>query len=368
MLLEHMSNSGQRNPPVKGRGAITNGISNRFNNLSREFVGDWLDESELIDNPIKFRTNVMQEFPKSIVNFNNSPDLPFDRSINAYRGCEHGCIYCYARPTHAYFDLSPGQDFESKLFAKPKAAELLLQTFAKPGYVPAPLAIGTNTDPYQPIERRYRITRQILEVMEQTNHPVCITTKSDKLLDDLDLLSALAKRQLISVAISVTTLNSHIARILEPRAPSPSKRLAAIKKLEDMGVPTHVNISPVIPAITDHELENIVKISAEQGAKSVSFIPIRLPYEVAPLFEEWLEAHFPSRKEKVLKIIASMRNGKRNDPNFHSRMRGTGPWADLIKTRLNVAARKYGLNKDQVELRSDIFKRPLIKGSQMELF
>lgn len=363
-----MSDSAQRNTPIKGRGATTNGTSDRFNNLSREFDGDWLDESKLIDEPFKLRTSVAQEFPNSIVNFNSSPDLPFDRSVNAYRGCEHGCIYCYARPTHAYYDLSPGQDFESKLFAKPKAAELLLQTFAKPGYLPAPLAIGTNTDPYQPIERRYRITREILEVMLQTNHPVYITTKSDKLLNDIDLLSALAKRQLTSVAISVTTLNPHVARILEPRAPSPSKRLAAIKKLRDSGIPTHVNISPVIPAITDHELENIVKISAEQGAHSVSFIPIRLPHEVAPLFEQWLEAYFPDRKSKVLNIIASMRNGKRNDPNFHSRMRGTGPWADLVKTRLNIAARQHGLNKDRIELRTDLFKRPLVKGSQMELF
>ncbi|GAB5488422.1 MAG: PA0069 family radical SAM protein [Parasphingorhabdus sp.] len=363
-----MSKSIDQRPLAKGRGAITNDSSNRFNLPSREMDGDWLDDCKLIDDPVKFRTEITSEFPRSIINFNSSPDLPFDRSVNAYRGCEHGCIYCYARPTHAYYDLSPGQDFETKLFTKPNAAELLLQTFAKPSYQPAPLAIGTNTDPYQPIERQFRITRAILEVMLQTRHPVGITTKSDKLMDDLDLLSELAKLQLTAVAISVTTLNPATARLLEPRAPSPSKRLAAVERLRIAGIPVHVNIAPVVPAITDHELENIVKISAEKGAQSVSFIPVRLPHEVAPLFEEWLEAHFPDRKDKVLNIIASMRSGKRNDPNFYSRMRGEGPWADLIRTRLKIAASKHGLNKGRFELRTDLFKRPLVKGSQMELF
>ncbi|MEP2989066.1 MAG: PA0069 family radical SAM protein [Parasphingorhabdus sp.] len=363
-----MSKSFHQPKLVKGRGAATNNSSGRFNLPSREADGDWLDDSKLIDDPVKLHTEVTSEFPKSVINFNTSPDLPFDRSINAYQGCEHGCIYCYARPTHAYYDLSPGQDFETKLFAKPNAADLLLQTFAKPSYQPAPLAIGTNTDPYQPIERQYRITRAILEVMLQTQHPVGITTKSDKLIDDLDLLSELAKLELTAVAISVTTLNPTKARLLEPRAPSPSKRLAAVKVLRNAGVPVHVNISPIVPAITDHELENIIKISAERGAQSVSFIPVRLPHEVAPLFEEWLEAHFPDRKEKVLNIIASMRSGKRNDPNFYSRMRGKGPWAELIKTRLKIAASKHGLNEGRFELRTDLFKRPLIKGSQMELF
>lgn len=352
----------------KGRGAVTNNSSGRFNLPEREADGDWLDDSKLIDEPVKLHTEVTTEFPKSIINFNTSPDLPFDRSINAYRGCEHGCIYCYARPTHAYYDLSPGQDFETKLFAKPNAAELLRQTFAKTNYQPAALAIGTNTDPYQPIEKRYRITRAILEVMLETRHPVGITTKSDKLLDDLDILSELAKLKLTAVAISITTLTPVTARLLEPRAPSPSKRIAAVEQLRNAGVPVHVNIAPVVPAITDHELENIVKAAADHGAQSVSFIPIRLPHEVAPLFEQWLDTHFPDRKDKVLNIIASMRNGKRNDPNFYSRMRGKGPWAELIRTRLKIATRKHGLNEGRFELRTDLFKRPLVKGSQMELF
>lgn len=352
----------------KGRGAVSNDSGGRFNLPSCEVDGDWLDSSRLIDDPVKLHTEVTTEFPKSIINFNTSPDLPFDRSINAYRGCEHGCVYCYARPTHAYYDLSPGQDFETKLFAKPNAAELLLQTFAKKSYRPASLAIGTNTDPYQPIEGRYRITRSILKVMLETRHPVGITTKSNKLLDDLDLLSKLAKLKLTAVAVSVTTLNPATARILEPRAPTPLNRLAAVRKLRNAGVPVHVNIAPVIPAITDHELENIVKVAADFGAQSVSFIPVRLPHEVAPLFEEWLDTHFPDRKDKVLNIIASMRDGKRNDPNFYSRMRGKGPWAELIRTRLKIAARKSGLGEGRFELRTDLFKRPLIKGSQMELF
>jgi DNA repair photolyase len=352
----------------KGRGAVTNGSSNRFNLPDRDLDGDWLDYRELIDDTHKLHTKVTTEFPKSIINFNTSPDLPFDRSINAYRGCEHGCIYCYARPTHAYYDLSPGLDFETKLFAKPDAANLLRQTFAKPSYQPASLAIGTNTDPYQPIERHYRITREILKVMLETRHPVGITTKSNKLLADLDILIALAKLRLTAVAISVTTLEPRTARLLEPRAPSPMKRLDAVRHLRDAGIPVHVNISPVIPAITDHELESIVAAAAEHGAQSVSFIPVRLPHEVAPLFEDWLETHFPDRKEKVLNIIASMRSGKRNDPNFYSRMRGKGPWADLIRTRLKIAARKHELGDGRFELRTDLFKRPLVKGSQLDLF
>lgn len=365
---EHMSKSQARKRYSKGRGAVTNRVSDRFNLPVREFDGDWIDTSVEIDGLQKLRTEVTQEFPKSIINFNTSPDLPFDRSINAYRGCEHGCIYCYARPTHAYHDLSPGKDFETRLFAKPNAAQLLRQTFAKPRYRPASLAIGTNTDPYQPIEKRYRITRTILEVMLETRHPVGITTKSNKVLDDLDLLSELAKLALTAVAISVTTLEPAVARILEPRAPSPNKRLEAVKKLSDAKIPVHVNIAPVIPAITDHELENIVHESAAYGARSVSFIPVRLPHEVAPLFEQWLETHFPDRKDKVLNIIASMRDGKRNDPDFYSRMRGKGPWAKLIRTRLQIAARKYNLGEGRFELRTDLFKRPVTNGSQLELF
>ncbi|VAV89245.1 Radical SAM domain protein [hydrothermal vent metagenome] len=353
----------------KGRGAPTNVTPTRFNLKERITDGDWLDDQDVLGNtPARLHTEVTIEYPKSILNFNTSPDLPFDRSVNAYRGCEHGCIYCYARPTHAYHDLSPGLDFETKLFAKQNAAELLRHTFAKPTYKPAALAIGTNTDPYQPIEKRCRITREILEVMLETRHPVGITTKSDKVLADRDLLSKLADLKLTAVAISITTLEPQTARLLEPRAPSPAKRLLAVKQLRDAAIPVHVNIAPVIPAITDHELESIVEAAAEHGAQSISITPVRLPHEVTPLFEAWLEMHFPDRKRKVMNIISSMREGRTNDPRFHSRMRGTGPWAELLRTRLNIAARKAGLKKPEFALRTDLFRRPIARGSQMELF
>jgi len=356
-------------PARKGRGAVTNTESHRFNLPSRETDGDWLDDREALgDAPTKLRTQVTTEAPKSILSFNKSPDIPFDRSINAYRGCEHGCVYCYARPTHAYHDLSPGLDFETKLFAKPNAAQLLRETLAKPTYRPAPIAIGTNTDPYQPIEKRYQITRQILQVMLETRHPVGITTKSNRVLDDGKILSQLAALDLAAIAISVTTLDGNIARILEPRAPSPTKRLQAVSQLHALGIPVHVNIAPVIPAITDHEIEAIVAAAAAHGARSVSVIPVRLPHEVAPLFEQWLEAHFPDRKQKVMGIIASLRDGKKNDPNFHSRMKGQGPWAELLHHRVAIAARKCNLGKAKFALRTDLFQRPIVKGSQMELF
>jgi DNA repair photolyase len=353
----------------KGRGAPSNAVSQRFNLQDRDMDGDWLDERDRIgDSAAKLRTDVTIEFPKSIINYNKSPDLPFDRSINAYRGCEHGCVYCYARPTHAYHGLSPGLDFESKLFAKPNAAELLRQTFSKPNYQPTSLAIGTNTDPYQPIEKRYRITRQILEVMLETMHPVVITTKSNRVVDDRDLLARLAELQLTAVAISVTTLDPQTARLLEPRAPAPARRLEAVQKLSEAGIHVHVNIAPVVPGITDHEIESIVAAAVDCGAKSISFIPMRLPHEVAPLFEQWLEMHYPERKSKVMSIVRQMRGGRRNDPAFHSRMRGQGPWADLISTRLAIAMRKAGLDKAKIKLRTDLFQRPLISDCQLELF
>ncbi len=356
-------------PARKGRGAVTNDDSHRFNLPSREADGDWLDNrTALGDAPAKLRTQVTIEAPKSILSFNTSPDIPFDRSINAYRGCEHGCVYCYARPTHAYHDLSPGLDFETKLFAKPNAAQLLRETVAKPTYRPAPIAIGTNTDPYQPIEKRYRITRSILELMLETKHPIGITTKSDRVIEDSETLAALAALGLTAVAISVTTLDPRTARLLEPRAPSPAKRLSAIGQLRALDIPVHVNIAPVIPAITDHEIEAIVAAVAGHGAQSVSVIPVRLPHEVAPLFEQWLEAHFPDRKQKVMGIIASLRGGRKNDPDFHSRMKGKGPWADLLHHRVAIAARKSGMGKAKFALRTDLFQRPLVAGSQMELF
>ena len=353
----------------RGRGAVTNQVSSRFALPVYEADGDWLDERALQDGaPAKLRTEVVIEHPKSILTFNKSPDIPFDRSVNAYRGCEHGCIYCYARPSHAYHDLSPGIDFETKLFAKPNADILLRETLSKSNYRPATIAIGTNTDPYQPIESQYRITRRILNLMVETFHPIGITTKSDRILQDIEILDKLARLQLTAVAISITTLDGAIARTLEPRAPAPTRRLAAVKALHERGIPVHVNIAPVIPAITDHEIEAIVETAVDHGAQSVGVIPIRLPHEVAPLFEEWLEAHFPDRRTKVMAIISQMRGGRRNDPNFFSRMKGSGPWADLLRTRIDIARRKNGLGKAEFNLRTDLFRRPVLSGGQLNLF
>ncbi len=333
----------------------------------REACGDWLDDRDGIDGaPPPLRTTVTVETPRTIITRNASPDISFDRSINAYRGCEHGCVYCYARPTHAFHDLSPGLDFETKLFAKPDAAKLLRVELAKPGYRAAPLAIGTNTDPYQPIERNWRITRDVIEVLAETRHPLLITTKSDRILRDIDLLAAMARDHLVHVAISVTTLDGKIARTLEPRASAPAKRLAAIRALNDAGVPTQVNISPVIPAITDHEIEAIMAAAAEAGAVRASYILLRLPFEVAPLFRAWLDAHYPDRAAKVMHIVQDMRGGRDNDPQFGSRMRGTGVWADLIRTRFKKAAAKHGLDRRARELRCDLFERPEL-GGQLRL-
>jgi DNA repair photolyase len=352
----------------KGRGAPANAVPARFNLKERVADGDWLDEREELDGGTPaLKTTVTEEHPKSILSFNTSPDLPFDRSVNAYRGCEHGCIYCYARPSHAYHDLSPGLDFESKLFAKPHAAELLRKTLAKAGYKPATIAIGTNTDPYQPIERTYRITRSILKLMVETSHPIVITTKSARVVDDIDLLTQLASKQLTGVAISVTSLNAKLARILEPRASSPMTRLAAVSKLAQAGIYTHVNIAPIIPAITDMEIEAIVAKAAEHGASSISWIPIRLPHEVAPLFRDWLDVHFPDRASKVMNHIKEMRGGKDNDPEFFTRMKGQGAWADLVRTRMKIAVRKHRLDRSKWNVRSDLFVPPNLDG-QLSLF
>ncbi len=354
--------------PIHGRGSPTNATPQRFNLNQRIADGDWLDEREMLDGALpRLQTTVVEEHPKSILTFNTSPDVPFDRSVNAYRGCEHGCVYCFARPSHAYHDLSPGLDFESKLFAKPDAAKLLRTTLAKSGYKAAPIAIGTNTDPYQPIESTYRITESILELMIETSHPIAITTKSARVLRDIALLAELARKNLTGVAMSVTTLDPALARILEPRASAPAKRLAAVRTLRDAGIYVHVNIAPIIPAITDCELEAIVEAAADHGAQSISSIPIRLPHELAPLFREWLSVHYPDRAEKVMNIIRNMRGGKDNDPTFFERMRGSGPWADLIHTRTRIARVKHGIASSKWQLRSDLFTPPNLDG-QLRLF
>lgn len=344
---------------ISGRGAPANQPSARFRQTSREVDYEWLDEQRYVDSvSVSRKTEVTVERPKSILSRNTSPDIPFVQSVNPYRGCEHGCIYCYARPTHAFHDLSPGLDFESRLFAKVDAPRLLQAEIGKKGYVPTPIAFGTNTDAYQPIEAKFLIMRQCLRVLAEANHPLTITTKSDRILHDLDILAPMAKKQLVAVAISITMLDPELHRKLEPRAPHPQKRLAAIKALAAEGIPTHVNIAPVIPAINDHEIEAIVRLAAAAGAKSASWIPVRLPHEVGPLFQQWLDVHFPERAGKVMTIIRSIRDGRNNDPSFFGRMRGSGPWAELIRSRFQIALRKNGMVGNKHTLRTDLFVPP----------
>ena len=350
---------------IKGRGATRNETPTRFNLKERKVEGDWLDSVEAIDGVAKRRTTVTIEHPKSILTRNRSPDIGFDRSINAYRGCEHGCIYCFARPTHAFHDLSPGVDFESRLFVKPKAAQLLHATLSRPGYECAPIAMGTNTDPYQPIEERWRVTRSVVELLVETRHPFTITTKSDRVLRDLDLLKPAAELGIVSVALSVTSLDPKIARTLEPRAPTPHRRVAAIKALNQAGVPCYIAIAPVVPQITDHELEAIVEAGAMAGAPGGFYLPVRLPHEVAPIFRAWLDEHFPDRAGKVMATINSLRGGRDNDPNFFSRMQGQGPWADLLRTRFEKACKRFGLGQAKFQLRRDLFQPP--EGDQLRL-
>ncbi len=349
------------------RGATINRESSRFNLPERLADGDWLDALEDVDGaPPQLKTTVTVETPRTIITRNQSPDIGFDRSINPYRGCEHGCIYCFARPTHAYHDLSPGLDFESRLFAKPAAPVLLREELGKRGYECRPIAFGTNTDPYQPIEAQWQITRDCIKVLAETDHPLTITTKSDRVLRDLDLIGPMAAKGLAAVAVSVTSLDPKIARTVEPRAPHPERRLTAVRRLADAGVPVFVSIAPLIPAITDHEIEHIVARAAESGARGVTYLPIRLPHEVAPLFRAWLDEHFPDRAGKVMAIVQSLRGGRDNDPDFFTRMKGQGPWADLIRTRFQIAMRKHGLNNERLAVRTDLFRPP--RGAQGELF
>jgi DNA repair photolyase len=354
-------------PQVSGRGAQGSLVPSRFGLATREADGDWRDYMEQLDGPpVKLRTTITEEHPKTILTFNSSPDIGFDRSVNAFRGCEHGCIYCFARPTHAYHDLSPGLDFETRLFAKPDAARLLRETLAKPKYRPKPIAMGTNTDPYQPIERRYRITRQVLEVCLDARHPVTITTKSDRVLDDLDLLVELARLSLVAVAISVTSLDPILSGKLEPRAAAPAKRMAALGSLVAAGVPAHCSIAPIIPAITDGFMEEIVEHAGTLGVRSAGWIPLRLPHEVAPLFREWLSVYFPERGDKVMSIVRSIRGGRDNDPDFFTRMKPSGVWADLLRARFRVACIRAGIGKERFELDCTRFRRPAV-GGQMRL-
>jgi len=347
----------------RGRGAVSN-ASSRFEALKRETSHDgWLREE---DKP-SLKTSVTDENAKHILTKNKSPDIPFDRSINAYRGCEHGCVYCFARPTHAYMGLSPGLDFESQLFAKPNAAELLEQEISKPRYVPKPIAMGTNTDPYQPLEKERRITRSLLKVLLKYEHPVTILTKSRLVVRDLDLLAPMAEKGLVKVGLSVTSLDRKLSRLMEPRASTPQRRLDAIRLLSDAGVHTSVMFAPLIPALNDHEMEAVLSAAKHAGARDAGFILLRLPLEVADLFEEWLETHFPDRKKRVLSRLAALRGGKLNDPRFKHRMKGSGFEADLMKQRFTNLCRRLHLNEEQVALSVDKFKKPVLRGGQYDL-
>ena len=334
---------------LKGRGALANSPG-RFEQRSIERVDDgWYLEEQ----PDTVATTVEPERARSIISRNSSPDIPFEYSINPYRGCEHGCIYCYARPSHAYMGLSAGIDFETRLFFKQDAARLLESELGQPGYVCKAIAIGANTDPYQPIERELRVTRQVLEVLSAARHPVSIITKSALILRDLDLLTSLARDRLVTVILSITTLSAETKRSLEPRTASPLARLRAVRELNAAGVPTGVMVAPVIPAITDFELEAILEAAAKAGAGSASYVLLRLPYEIKDLFRDWLAEHFPDRAERVMALIRDMRGGKDNDPNFGTRMRGTGPIADLVRNRFKLACRRLNLNAGSRDMPSN---------------
>ncbi|MGE8102918.1 PA0069 family radical SAM protein [Allorhizobium sp. NPDC080224] len=314
-----------------------------------------------------FRTEVQVEKPRTVITRNDSPDIPFDRSINPYRGCEHGCIYCFARPTHSYMGLSAGVDFEAKLFAKPDAPRLLERELSKPGYKVKPIAIGTNTDPYQPIEREWRIMRQILEVLDKANHPVVIVTKSALILRDIDILKAMAERGLVKVGISVTTLDRKLARTMEPRASTPAKRLEAIKTLSEARIPVAVMVAPVIPALNDHEIERILDSGKAAGATEASYVLLRLPLEVSPLFRDWLLQNYPDRYRHVMSLVRSMRDGKDYDAEFGKRMKGAGPYAWQISRRFEMATKRLGLMRRSLHLREDLFISPDSDGVQLSL-
>ena len=348
----------------RGRGAQSN-ASGRYEPLARiAFDDGWESFEELPP----FKTTVTLDSTRKIIARNDSPDISFDRSINPYRGCEHGCIYCFARPTHAYHDLSPGLDFETKLFAKPDAPKLLERELSAPGYVPRTIAIGTNTDPYQPIEREHQIMRRILEVLDRCGHPVGIVTKSALVLRDLDILARMAQRHLVKVALSVTTLDRRLARVMEPRAATPARRLEALRQLAAAGVPASVMVAPVIPALNDAEMERILDAAAAVGIREAGYVLLRLPLEVRDLFREWLMANFPDRYRHVFKLIRETRGGKDYDSSWNTRMIGAGPVAWMIGRRFEVACEKFGFNKTRTRLTTEHFNPPRRAAEQLSLF
>jgi DNA repair photolyase len=348
----------------RGRGAQSNG-SGRYEPLARiAFDDGW----QSLDDLPAFKTTVQTDTTRKIVTRNDSPDIGFDRSINPYRGCEHGCVYCFARPTHAYLGLSPGLDFESKLFVKPEAAELLAKELAAPNYQPKVIAIGTNTDPYQPIERKYEVMRRILEVLERAGHPVGIVTKSALVLRDVDILARMAERKLAKVALSLTTLDAELARKMEPRAATPMRRLETLRRLSQAGVPTTVMVAPVIPALNDSEIERILEAAQVAGVREAGYVLLRLPLEVRDLFREWLMANYPDRYRHVMKLVRDTRDGKDYDSQWGTRMKGTGPYAWMLGRRFEVACERLGLNVARTTLTTQHFRKPKPNDAQLSLF
>lgn len=351
----------------KGRGAVSN-IDGRFERHIHQAVDDgWLGTLMEDQDAPRTKTTLGIDGARSVITRNQSPDVPFDRSINPYRGCEHGCVYCFARPTHAYLGLSPGLDFETRLFWKPEAAQLLRKQLSSKAYQPAPIVIGTSTDPYQPVDRDKKLTRSIIEVLADCQHPFSLITKSALVTRDIDLIAPMAARNRASVAVSVTSLDHRLSNLLEPRASAPHRRLDAIRQLSDAGIPVTVLCAPIIPGLNDMEIEKIVAACKEAGAQSISHIVLRLPLEIADLFEEWLDAHYPDRKAKVMSLIRQMRDGETYQSKFGTRMRGTGPIADLIAKRFDAARKKHGLINRSLNLDCSGFKRPSANG-QMSLF
>ena len=347
-----------------GRGAGSN-PDGRYEPLVRERAFDGWEIEDEVD-PI--RTDVTLETPRTIITRNDSPDIGFDRSINPYRGCEHGCVYCFARPSHAYLGLSPGLDFETKLFAKPNAAELLKKELGAAGYQVRTMALGTNTDPYQPIEKTHRITRGILEVLDATNHPVGIVTKSALVARDIDILGRMARRGLAKVAISITTLDPKLARRMEPRAPTPARRLATVRLLAEAGIPVTVLVAPIIPAINDHEIEGILRAAYAAGARGAGYVLLRLPHELKGLVRDWLAEHFPDRMKHVLSLIEATRAGKLYDSAWGQRQTGVGPYAWMIGRRFETASARTGFSAERTPLRTDLFRAPAKESAQLALF
>src|SRR5215468_1860283 len=355
---------GDRGVPTKGRGAPSN-LEGRYETWQREAFDDgWARDEEPLP---ALKTHVTHEPAKSIIARNNSPDLGFDQSINPYHGCEHGCVYCYARPSHAYLGLSPGLDFETRIFAKVNAAELLRKELAAPAYRCSPIAIGVNTDAYQPAERELRITRSLIEVLTECEHPFTLITKNSLIERDIDLVAPAAAKRLTGAAVSITNLDPELARKLEPRAAAPYRRLETVKRLADAGIPVTVMVAPVIPFVTDRHIEEILERAKEAGACGAWYVLLRLPYEVAPLFKEWLATHFPLKAEHVMSLVHQMREGKDYDSTFGVRQRGTGTFADLIEKRFEIACERLGLNGEREPLDTTRF-RPPRRGSQLELF